>query len=486
MTLFIQTDTGASGGSGDEVKPENASFDLIQISNNDMGDGVAAGYGEGDPDGNLVRVTYDQSTTGTVPDRLNTLVNTNFGVNGDNIDIIVLAVGSGFTLADGTDMAGNGTARAPGTGGNPTDSILVFYDVEDNFGDGVCLNAQDNGEFDLSNPTPVLLYHELSHAFRIATTGLLSLVTDDPCSDAAPEEQAAMVEENDMRVQLGERLRTTTNHCGNPGVDGSCATSCCVVATVATGSPYSAEVGALRRIRDGLLRRSEIGFDFFAHLHDDYYGFSPEVCRMMACSRDLLRMIRVYFVGPLTECLELISAYTLRRATSEQLGQQAVERMSASDVLMRLTDRELRMAEAVLDGGALAALATSEPMGELASLLDERARDSEYVRWALFEPIRIVIDTLRMVRAGATPDAIGGSLAAAFDAWAVKMPLTDVWHGLSRYAVAQELEFLGRALVRGEAARARFRTRVVAHMGGRPDIAAVFDQAWGTVPEVTP
>ena len=29
------------------------------------------------------------------------------------------------------------------------------------------------------------------------------------------------------------------------------------------------------------LRRSEVGFDFFEHLHYDYYSFSPQVVAMM-------------------------------------------------------------------------------------------------------------------------------------------------------------------------------------------------------------
>src|SRR5690606_39639612 len=261
-----------------------------------------------------------------------------------------------------------------------------------------------NGQYDLSNPTAVLLYHELSHAFRQARDEFLSLETSDGCGNASPEEQAAMEDENDMRLQLGERLRTTTNHCGSAGIDGSCSTSCCVVATVATGSPYSAEVRALRRVRDGLLRRSEIGFDFFVRLHDDYYGFSPEVCRLMAGSRALLEQVRDYFVGPLTACLELMVAYTIERASPEALGRRALVRLHESATLRRLTDDELALAEAVLEGDALSRLGSPPELRrlrglrELSALLDERARGSVFVRWALLEPIRVVITTLRRIR----------------------------------------------------------------------------------------
>ncbi|MCX4239960.1 site-specific integrase [Paraliomyxa miuraensis] len=486
MTLFIQIDAGTWGSCGDVVFPASASVDLIQISNNDTGDDVAAGYGEDAFCDGLVKISYERSTTGPCPERLDVLVNTEFGVGDDGIDIIIVAVGSGFTFADGTPMAGNGSSCEPGTSGNPTRSILVFYDVEDNNGEGVCLSAEDNGQYDLSNPTAVLLYHELSHALRQARGELLSLQTADPCSEASPEEQAAMVDENDMRQQMGARRRNTSNHCANPGLDGSCAASCCVVATVATGSPYSAEVNALRRVRDELLRRSEVGFDFFARLHDDYYGFSPQICRLMAGSRVVLEEIRDYFVGPLTTCLELMVAYTLGRSGTEALGGRVLARLRQSPELLRSTPEELDAAEAVLDHPGRAELTGSAELHELAVLIDARARGSEVVHWALFEPIRMIIGTLRLVHANASAAAIGEHLARSFDAWAAQLPLTDVWHGLSRFALAQELAFLGRALVRTSAARAELGARIASHLCNHTDVEALLRIAWDGDEDASP
>ena len=471
MTLFIQTDTGDSGGSGDDIFPANATADLVQISNNDPS------YGEADPVGNLIQVTYARTTSGPCPERLDTLVNTDFGVNADGIDIIILAVGSGFTLLDGTMMAGNGTAREPNTGGNPTDSVLVFYDVEDNFGDGVCLRGLDSGEYDLPQTIAVMLYHELSHAFHEATDGLLSLDEPDPCGDASDEERRAMNDENDMRAQLNLPLRDSSNHCGNPGVDGSCSTSCCVVATVATGSPYSKEVNVLRRVRDGVLRRHEIGYDFFQHLHDDYYGFSPEVCRMMARSPALLEIIRDEYVRPLTFSLELIGAYTLGGVAPEALGRRLSDEVERIPPLVQWNPAVLT--ETSTDGrierGALV---------ELKQLLDERARRSAFVTWALFEPIVMLADAIGRIRDGASAVDVGHTLASAIDRWSVALPLTDVWHRLSRYALVEELSFLGRALFRGTEARAAFVDRIRAHLSTRGDVDQLFDEAWGTLREV--
>lgn len=235
----------------------------------------------------------------------------------------------------------------------------------------------------------------------------------------------------------------------------------------------------IRHVRDDLLRRSELGFDFLSHLHDDYYyGFSPEVCRLMAGSRALLEEIRDFFVGPLTACLELMVAYTLGRAASEELGRRVLSRLSQWPGLLRLTPEELDAAETVLDGSSGPTPRGVPEPTELATLIDERVHGSELVRWALFEPIRMIIAVLRLAQANATPEAIGTHLSQAFDEWAVRLPLTDVWHGLSRYAIAQELELLGRTLVRSPAARAELGVRILSHMGERPDVATLLEITW--------
>jgi hypothetical protein len=546
MTLFIQSDAGGDG-TGDTVHPLNAHGDLIQISNMDLGGNGHVGYGEVDgPVADLSQVTYDQSTSGPCPTRLSSLVNTNFGVNAQNIDIIVLAVGFNFTLTDGTLMAGNGTSRPPnvlipdwtsgtafqagqfvrsnGNGylalnsatsgstppsgtaaftpvsdgavnweflfsganfGNPTQSVLTIYDMSDNNGNGVCEKGLASQQYDLSAPSPVTLYHELSHALRLATRTTLSLIPPDPSNfaSASPEEHQAEVDENDMRTQLGQPLRDPNDHGGMLGMGGSCAApSCCVVASVATGTPYSSEVNALRAVRDGVLRRSEIGFDFFAHLHADYYGFSPQVCRMMARSGDLLARIRSYFVEPLTLCLDLLRGHTLDRVEPHALGAQLDHWVRGASELAALTAADLDAARAILDHTAPGAVPPAPPYAELAALLDSRARSSPFVTWALFDPISIVIDALAWRLEGVATADIGHRLAAAFDAWAVRMPLTDVWRNLSRYALAEEIAFLGRALVRGADARAAFRDRVVQHLPERTDLTRLFDEAWSAAP----
>ena len=538
MTLFIQTDVNGDG-SGDTVHPANASTDLIAISNMDTGYGENAGQ----PVADLNQVTYAQTTTGPCPDRLSALVNTNFNVNAQNVDIIILAVGFNFVLDDGTLMAGNGTSRPPiqiipiwsagtafsrgdlarsggnvytalndgtsgttapsgtsasvsdgainwtfffsGNGGNPTQSVLVFYDISDNNGNGSCEKGLASGNYDLSSPSPVTLYHELSHAFNQANLTPLSLLFPDPTNIcvAQPEEQRAETDENDMRTQMNQPLRDTSDHCSNPGMGGSCAApSCCIVASVATGSPYSDLVNSLRQVRDGVLRSSEVGFDFFSKLHEDYYAFSPEVCRMMGASQALTEGVRTRFVAPLTLGLGLMRAHMIGGRGPDHLGDQFDRAVAKSPDLAALTAGDLRAARSLLAWPLSQRFGDLEPeFARLAELLDERARPSPYVRWALYDPILLVVDALEWLIFGMAPAEIGQRLAPALDAWAARMPLTDIWHRLSQYALDEEISFLGTALFRGAGARAGFRARVLDHVDGakRDDLEAIFDRAWG-------
>src|SRR5262249_4584637 len=132
MTLFIATDTAGAGAGN--VFVANAEIDLFAISNADLGDATHAGYGENPPSNNLIQVTYDRSDPGVCAQRLDALVNTNFGVNANGVDVIVLPAGGNFTFLDGSSAAGNGGTFSVGDADNPTGSVLVIYDTSDNNG----------------------------------------------------------------------------------------------------------------------------------------------------------------------------------------------------------------------------------------------------------------------------------------------------------------------------------------------------------------
>ena len=253
MTRFLQDDPGSAGSGG--VFPDRGFLDLVQIANMDTG------LGQEKATGDLIDVTYARSLDGIPPERLDQLANTDFGH-----DIIVIPVDDSFMLSpDLLGLAGRsrwahqrpshhqlcGITIGPSEPGNPTSSVWVIYDTSDNGGHGYCVHKEGGGS--VSFPSAAILYHELSHALRDATDTALDHA--DMGCEANPEEHQAELDENDMRDQLGIDHRDATNHCPSSG----CASNCCIVASIATGSPYSGEVNALRRVRDEALRRSEVG-----------------------------------------------------------------------------------------------------------------------------------------------------------------------------------------------------------------------------------
>jgi hypothetical protein len=470
MTLFVQNDTGGAGTGN--VFPLNAEADLFQISNMDLQ------LGEDQPQqgSDLLKVTYatPPDQTGVCPTRLFTLVNTSFTkVPADPVDIIILAVDNKFTLTDGTLLANFGGVTLPpaatGSGGvriNPTNSVLVIYDTSQGGGTGYCAKGQASGKYDDQTPNPVILYHELSHALRQATQ--TSLSTSATGCTASPEENAAEKDENDMRDQLKIPHRDPTDHCGQAcsGGAGPNTGSCCIVASIATGSPYSAEVNALRQIRDSFLRRSEVGYSFFNQLHYDYYGFSPEVCRMMAVSPQLVALIELYFVKPLTQCLQLIYDYQVNRCSTDELGKRFEMGLTNVPELTQLSLQDLQRVLRLLGDLEQNSMEPELAITGLGHLLAERAASSPYIRWAIMDTISMYVHALLDRLAGMSTVSIGQRFANRIEEWSIQMPLSDIWYTLSRYAIAQELAFLKRALLRTKEAQRRFGQRLVDYCSG--------------------
>jgi hypothetical protein len=457
MSLFIQNDSGTVGAG--TVFPDRAEADLFTATNMDTN------FGENAPVGDLIQVTYGtQQTTGPCPTRIHDLINTEFNVNPQHIDIIILAVDGSFTLSDGTSLTNFGGLTMPvGNSENPTNSVLVVYDTSQDNGAGYCLKGKVSGNYDLQTPNAVILYHELSHAFRDATNTSLSTAATG-CT-ASPEEAAAETDENDLRTQLGIPLRDTTDHCGQPcsGGAGPNTGSCCIVASIATGSVYSAEVNALRQVRDSFLRRSEIGFSFFDWLFEDYYAFSPQVCRLMAISAPLRERIDREFVRPLTMILTLIHDSTLCEVEPVELGRRFESGLATMLQLSGMSRVQVVEALRVLQAVRIGAALSDPALTELSELLNAHAFSSPPVRWALMDTVEIYANALLWYLDGEASEEIGRRLSARIDSWAAQMPLTGIWRSLAIYEIRQELIFLKRCLLRNDDARRQFGERLLEH-----------------------
>jgi len=459
MTLFFRRDEGTAGMGS--VFPMSVFAHLLQISDFDMG------LGETNAGGNLMQVTYHRNNAGPAPERLDVLVNTDFPVTATNVDIIILGTDNGFVLNNGEVLEvgatiGPNTIRN-GVNVNPSDSVLVIYDTT--VMENECVQREGGG-MDLPTTNAIVLFHELSHAFRFCT-GTVADRTDPPGCGSSDEERASIVDENLFRDQLHRAHRDPGNNCGTRCAGGG---GCCIVASVASGSAFSSEVNALRDVRDRFLRRSEIGFDFFDRLHDDYYRFSPQVCRMMAKDERLRQFIASFFVRPLAAMLDLIHRYTAMNQSAEEIG------AAFAALMEQRADLGAALDEAQKQLAALRGSTEDMPWQPLAELLRDRALPSDTVRWALIEVLLMFADAVEWSRAGMEPPEIGRRLALAIDAWGTRMPLTPVWPTLSRYTLARELDFLKRALLRTPGAREVIARRLVETFGSDPRIAAVLEE----------
>jgi len=412
MSLFLMTGQP-------QVFPADVEIDLGKIVNMDLGIGEQPAANSM---GLLLQVTYTRHDNGIPAQRIDTLVNTDFHISTAHFDIIVAGVHSNFMVPDGS---GNmipisnvaGETFQPNTPGNPSTSILVAYDVAQCNNNGYWVVGVSGNN--ISFPGDVILYHELSHALHMAN-GTFSTVS-------ATEEHNAEVDENDERDQDHLEHRDVNSHVGGCGGG---PPSCCIVASIATG-PWSQEVGRLRQVRDHYLRRGRIGVDFFERLHHDYYAFSPEVCRAMARSNELLEAIAMHLVQPLLSMLAVFDSYVSAPNDLEALGRVILER------------------------AALCPAAT--PAAVLVQLPELQ---SPWIEWGLIEPIRLWAATLAKVQEQTDPARLGHWMTGQFEDWAMALPLSPIWQQLSSAELAEELDELSRILLRTDYLRGAFAARL--------------------------
>ncbi|HEY0551006.1 MAG TPA: hypothetical protein VGF13_15485 [Verrucomicrobiae bacterium] len=469
MAMFLLTD--ATGIGSNDLDAGQGLIDLGIIAND-------TGFGANDAAGGQQLITYARTLTGVVQLRLDTLVNTTFtpdyGSGPQNVDIVIAAGTSAFVLDDGTSMANNGTSLPPSDSGlpgatlNPTLNNLVIYDTDQN----VCV-ARDGtgGDLDLPESNPVILYHELSHSFRIVNNTLLALT--GICDPAAPEENAAIIDENDLRTDIANRLGTAPElrdpdiHCGDVG----CDSGCCIIATVASKSLTSQEVRSLRGVRDHFVRSTEMGHSFFEQFFQDYYSFSPQVCTFMARDPKLSGHLLEGWVNPLLDFWKIMIAYSRQSMTIEGAGAAFVRTQSGRAQAEARRDALRRTLTYWSHGGS-----DEDPWRvELLRLLQERAWPSEHIQWALVTPVRIYYDLITMYVDEAGTDAIGREFERAIDSWAPEMPISDVWAALSAEQVAAELAFCESVLFQTARSRQRFAQRLRDRFNHITSIAVVLN-----------
>lgn len=478
MTLYIQTDTNFSQTPGGPagVDAQQASFDLALIVND-------TSLKVDDPTGpyaNMQEVHYTPSS-GTKINGPRTMIQdvaTNSYspsyAQGQNVDTIILPAQDDFILGDGTLITQVGVAVVPpfnsgleGAWMNPTTNCIIVYDTTRNKGKGLCAKeaGKSGKKLTLCMTTDAFLYHGFSCATRVLGNTQKPMSTQ--CKPASDEESAAITDENDLRTtQSNSTLRDTGNACLEKCKKKKYCHECCIIATVTSRSHRSAEVQALRNIRDDFLRRTAVGFDFFDSLHYDYYAFSPQVCTIMARDPRIPPLIFEGYVRPLLAMLRAFQAHAfglcddagLARLFLDEIGDRAEQEKSLAAV--RRTARF--WAEGEIDD--------DEVGRRLADLLRDKALPSEHVRWGLVEPIGIYLAVLERALEAPEPAAVGAEIRKALDAWAPGLPIEHVWASLPAAELAAEMDWIDRFLLKTDAGRAAFRRRLKRKFGDIPPI----------------
>jgi hypothetical protein len=430
--LFIAKTDGITNFLFDQVQ-----IDLISISKMDIGIGFDEVNLQTIEVINTIPVSYVQSETGPTPNRLNALINDVGFTSPPNI--IIFGVDNSFILSDGTPIGGNGIAIPVGESGNPfTNHIATFYDMTLCGGAGIWVDKEGGGHTQLT--TDVMLYHELSHCFHFVT---------GTTAAGAQEEVNAEIDENDMRDVRGLSHRDVNSH--NGGCGGGEVT-CCIVASLATGSPYSDEVGQLRHFREHVLRRSEVGDDFFKHFFYHYYGFSPEICRLIGHQPNLSPLIRKYFVVPLLAGFELLIHYTNHKGQGlvDVLHQQAA-RDDLSDIYRQefLTELEnyLKFVKNHNQTGVYTTIMAqgnndSSGVTELFRYINGKNTDDEFINWTLVDVVEIWVTSAFLIVMNKTDEEVNNNVYELISRWIAGFPITSIWGEFSRIQTENELNNL--------------------------------------------
>ena len=486
MTLFIAQTDGTTNFDLTQVQ-----VDLLSITRVDTGLGFTENPTTAIESVTTVPVTYNRTENGATPTRIDDLVN-DHGFTAPP-HIVLFGVNDTFVLSDGTSLKGNGIAIPVGGSGNPfAHHVAALYDVTLCGGAGEWVDKEGGGT--TQNTTDVVLYHELSHCFHF--------VTGTTASTSAAEEEAAETDENDMRDVRGLPHRDVHSH--NGGCGGG-TPSCCIVASLATGSPYSVEVATFRHYREHVLRGSDVGDDFFATLHHQYYAFSPEVVRLMGHRPELGSTIRGRYVMPLLAAVEMLIHYAnergsgLTRLLRKQKSRAECTDIFAPNALITLhSGLTLARAFAAQEPGSMTQTETaslafmpvqktsassgetgtgpSDQMDELAALIDARAVRYGVLAWALLETVQLWTDAQLALQRGTDELEVGETLRATIADWLGRMPISDLWEEFSRLKAMAELEYLDQFMF-DQRARTLFAQRLAQAVPRHATAAA----AWAVV-----
>ena len=405
---------------------------VISIAKMDLG----VGFNETSPttlEGvTTVEVTYTQSESGPTCDRLDELVHDTGFVNPEQI--IAHGVDANFVIAGFPISSIAGIAIPRGNADNPyMNHIATFYDTSQCNGSGWWVDKEGGGT--TSFPSDVILYHELAHCFHFAT----GVASTEPLAEA---------DENDMRDVRGVDHRDTSSHnggCGGPVVN------CCIVASLSTGSSYSEEIKQFRRLREQTLRRSIVGDEFFKEFFYRYYGFSPEVTRILGHQPNLNSVVKEQFVLPLLSGVELLIFYSENdgKSFASHLRERAripgLEKTYEKEFLEELNghlglirgnnDKQKKFVFNKSFGNYAG-------FGKLLKHIGKSTIEDEYINWSLIDVVEIWVKSALLLYSKKSDGEIDFEIYENIIDWISLMPVSEVWKDFSRIETEIELKSL--------------------------------------------
>jgi hypothetical protein len=378
MSVFLDL-AGVSG---------TAFFNLLDIARGDGGLGLTDVMG----DATVFQITYNEAPgQGPTADRLNTLVNTDFGT-----PIVITALNGGNDPHGGGDVTGNGFTYTQGSGSSMV--IRVVYDVSQAC--GAQITTFDVNGNKITTPNPVILYHELSHAFHIAINQ--TPFPQNACPGNTTDEPAAEIDENVLRTALGLCQRDVCNHNGGTGAGSDCGGSAgspdsgppaggcpagnnggCFIVSAATGSPESEEINQLRRLRNRVAAVSGLGAQLIDLVYGEYFQFSPAVAEQLAGDVIARQAVLAVVVRP------LLAWYALAGTLGPGFENRSTENAARAvvDACPALFGRSaVADALAALQSGGELSPGAARALGPFAHRIREVA-GMRFVAWAILDPL---------------------------------------------------------------------------------------------------
>jgi hypothetical protein len=365
--------------------------------------------------------------------------------------IILVGVGPDFLWSDGV------TLRAS-PGGAIGD--LIIYDTQNCEGDGRWVRGTNGDK--VCTTSAGILFHELGHVY-------LNHGLELP-SEIEPE---AVGVENELRNAQGLVPRDPNvwqeSDCGCPASD------CCIIASIATDSPFSQEVNELRHIRDHVLRSSSFGQHMFDILHEEYYSFSVSVCRVMVMDHVAKGIVADWLVKPLVQAYRTAWQYAQDPNDVDALGALVAQHHRAGSGLEAdprpKWEDALSFLQACSDGHLSPALAASLDPGtrRICCILAERLPCCPHVRWGIVDLLMIQAAAHRRYDTEGSAHAVGQWLKTALDEWAGDIPLDEILERISRDELLESLIPLAGTIFSSPPARRKFTGRLARRLNLEAD-----------------